>query len=125
MHENTLGIVTILIKFLINLMFSRLDKFDGPIFKGAYIRGWGRAYIWDVNWATYLGYLRINGIIRHIHKYQVELNNKYISTEKFRVQKSFCVNIFIVYFHLKFFHTYSYCQYIKLTTVCVCVLHNC
>ena len=54
MHENTLGIVTILINFLINLMFSKLDKFDEPIFKGAYIRGGGRAYTWDVNWATYL-----------------------------------------------------------------------
>ena len=47
MHENTLGIVTILINFLINLMFGRLDKFDGPIFKGVYIRGGGRAHIWD------------------------------------------------------------------------------
>ena len=64
---------------------------------------------------------RVNGILRYIHKYQVEINNKYISTEKFRVQKSFCANIFIVYFHLKFFHTYSYCQYIKLTSVCMCV----
>ena len=33
-------------------MFSRFDKFDGPIFKGAYIRG---AYIRDVNWVTYWG----------------------------------------------------------------------
>ena len=32
-------------------MFSRLDKFDGPIFEVAYIQG---AYIWDVNWITYL-----------------------------------------------------------------------
>ena len=37
-HENT---------FLVNLMFRRLDKFDGPIF--------GEAYIRDVNWVTYLG----------------------------------------------------------------------
>ena len=63
MHENTLGIVTILIKFLINLMFSRLDKFVGPTFKGAYIRGWGRAYIWDVNWATYLGVVHLGGVL--------------------------------------------------------------
>ena len=39
--------------FLVNLMFSRLDKFDGPIIEGAYIRG--EAYIRDVNWITYLG----------------------------------------------------------------------
>ena len=63
MHENTLGIVTILIKFLINLMFSRLDKFVGPTFKGAYIRGWGRAYIWDVNWATYLAVVHLGGVL--------------------------------------------------------------
>ena len=48
MHENTCGRVN----FLINLMFSRLDKFDGPIFEGAYVR---EAYIRDVNWVTYLG----------------------------------------------------------------------
>ena len=61
MHENTLGIVTILINFLINLMFGRLDKFDGPIFKGVYIRGGGRAHIWDVNWATYLEVVHSGG----------------------------------------------------------------
>ena len=33
MHENTCGRV----KFLVNLMFRRLDKFDGPIFGGEYI----------------------------------------------------------------------------------------
>ena len=27
--------------FLVNLMFSRLDKCDGPIIEGAYIRGGG------------------------------------------------------------------------------------
>ena len=79
-----------------------------------------RLYIWGGSYVQ-RGGVRINGILRYTHKYQVEINNKYISTEKFRVQKSFCVNIFIVYFHLKFFHTYSYCQYIKLTTVCVYV----
>ena len=47
MHKNTCGRVT----FLVNLMFSRLDRFDGPIFGGGHIRG---AYIWDVNWVTYL-----------------------------------------------------------------------
>ena len=31
MRENTLGRVT----FLTNLMLSRLEKFDGPIFEGA------------------------------------------------------------------------------------------
>ena len=55
MQENTLKIMAILINFLINLMFSGVDKFDGPIFMGAYIRGRGMAYNWDVNWATYLG----------------------------------------------------------------------
>ena len=29
------------IKFLINLMFSRLEKFDEPIFKAVYIGGGG------------------------------------------------------------------------------------
>ena len=48
MHENTWEIVT----FLINLMFSRLDKFDRSLFEGVYI--WA-AYIWDVNLDTYLG----------------------------------------------------------------------
>ena len=39
--------------FSVNLMFRRLDKFDGPIFGGSYI--WrGEAYIQDVNWVTYL-----------------------------------------------------------------------
>ena len=40
--------------FLIKLMFSRLDKFDGPIFEVVYIRGGGglrlrmviRLHIW-------------------------------------------------------------------------------
>ena len=36
MHENTWERVT----FLINLMFSRLDNFDGPIFEG---RAWRRS----------------------------------------------------------------------------------
>ena len=40
--------------FLVNLMFSRLDKCDGPIIEGAYIRG-GGAYIRDAHWITYLG----------------------------------------------------------------------
>ena len=49
-------------------MFSRLDKFDEPIFEGAYIR--------DVEWVTYLGGVysvgglytggRINGILRYL-----------------------------------------------------------
>ena len=43
MRENTYGRVT----FLINLMFSRRDSFDGSIFEGT--------YIWDVNCVTHLG----------------------------------------------------------------------
>ena len=45
-------------KFLINMMFSRLNKLDGPIFEGVYTRGGGGGegtYIWDVNWVRYLG----------------------------------------------------------------------
>ena len=51
---------------LVNLMFRKLDKFDGPIFgEGGYIR--------DVNWITYLGaYIRgadkrggINRVLRY------------------------------------------------------------
>ena len=34
-------------------MFSRLDKFDGPIFGGMGI--YTGSYIRDVNWFTYLG----------------------------------------------------------------------
>ena len=44
---------------LVNLMFCRLDKFDGPIFGGrreANIRGPGEGdYIPDVHWVKYLG----------------------------------------------------------------------
>ena len=37
-------------------MFSRLEKFDGPIFEVAYIwQGGGGGYIWSVNWVRYLG----------------------------------------------------------------------
>ena len=38
-------------------MFSRLEKFDGPIFEVAYIwqGGGGGGYIWSVNWVRYLG----------------------------------------------------------------------
>ena len=39
--------------FLVNLMFRRLDKFDGPIFRGSYIRR-GEAYIQDINWVSHL-----------------------------------------------------------------------
>ena len=63
--------------FLVNLMFRRFEKFDGPIFGGAYIRG---AYVRDANRVTYLGaYIwgggslctggRINGILRYVFKY--------------------------------------------------------
>ena len=44
MYENTCGRVT----FLVDLMFGRLDKFDGLIFGGgggAYIRGGGGLYL--------------------------------------------------------------------------------
>ena len=56
MHENTQGSVT----FFINLVFSRLEKFDGSRFEGAYIQG---AYIWDVDWIKYLGDLYTGGIL--------------------------------------------------------------
>ena len=36
-------------------MFSRLDKFDGPIIRGAYIQEGEGVYIRGVNWVTYLG----------------------------------------------------------------------
>ena len=43
-------------------MFGRLDKFDGPIFGVSIYGGQGRgggggwmAFIWHVNWITYLG----------------------------------------------------------------------
>ena len=39
--------------FLTNLMFSRLDRFDGSIFERLYIGAGG--YIRGVNWVTYLG----------------------------------------------------------------------
>ena len=72
MHENTLGRVT----FFVNLMFRRLDKFDGPMFGvgsgGGGVRIYEGAYIRDANWVTYLGGVysgggvytggRINGI---------------------------------------------------------------
>ena len=68
MLENTWGRVTV----LVNLMFCRLDKFDGLYSgRGAYIQG---TYIQDVNWVTYLGGVysvgliygeRINGILRY------------------------------------------------------------
>ena len=47
MYENTRGRVT----FLVDLMFRRLGKFDGPIFreKGACVQ--------NVNWVTYVGYI--------------------------------------------------------------------
>ena len=51
MHKKTWGRLT----FLLNLMFSSLDKFDGPIFNGDYLQ-WG-TYIQNVNWVTYLGCL--------------------------------------------------------------------
>ena len=57
MHENAWGRVA----FLVNLMFCKLDKFNGPIFgEGAYMRG---AYIRDINWLTYLGaYIQGGGV---------------------------------------------------------------
>ena len=61
MYENTCGRVT----FLVDLMFGRLDKFDGLIFGGRgggeHIFGGGGGYIWDVNWVTYLGGVHIPG----------------------------------------------------------------
>ena len=56
--------------FLVNLMFGRIDKFDGPIFGGrAYMRGGELIFemliglhIWGAN-VIYGG--RINGILRY------------------------------------------------------------
>ena len=48
MHENTCGRVTL----LVNLMFRRLDKFDGPIFGGEYIG------------VTYIGVIYSGGTIK-------------------------------------------------------------
>ena len=48
-------------------MFSRLDKFDGPIFEGAYVR---EAYIRDVNWVTYLGSVYSGGGGRGVDLYK-------------------------------------------------------
>ena len=39
--------------YKMNLMFSRLDKFVGPIFEGAYIQNRGRGK--EFNGVTYLG----------------------------------------------------------------------
>ena len=47
----------------INLMFSRLDKFDGPIFEEVYICG---VYIWDVNWVTNFGGVYLRGFMEGI-----------------------------------------------------------
>ena len=55
MHENTLGRVT----FLVNLLFRRLGKVDGPILRRrereAYVHIYGGTFIRVVNWVTYLG----------------------------------------------------------------------
>ena len=68
-------------RFLVNLMFRRLDKLDGPVFGRAYIQGWGwgwggAAYIRDVICFTYLRDVysgsglyrgrRINGILQYV-----------------------------------------------------------
>ena len=63
MHENTCGRVT----FLVNLMFDRLDKFDGLIFRGL-IYGGGEAYIiYDDIW----GGAYIRGCINWILQYTI------------------------------------------------------
>ena len=50
-------------------MFSRLDKYDGPIIRGAYIREGEGVYIRDVNWVTYLGNVYSEGgERRHINR---------------------------------------------------------
>ena len=70
MDENTWGRV----KFLVNLMFCRLDKFDGPVFERGEEGIYMGAYIRDSNWVTYLvsvysvGFYTgglINGILRY------------------------------------------------------------
>ena len=77
-HVDTWVTVT----FLVNLMFRRRNKFDGPIYEGgdagSIYRG---AYFQDVNWVTYLkvyirvrtyrrAYIRgrINGILRYCYR---------------------------------------------------------
>ena len=61
MHENARGRVT----FLLNLMFSRLDKSDDAIFGRECV-----AYIRNVHWVTYLGgvYSRRRAYIRRRFK---------------------------------------------------------
>ena len=49
MDENTWGRV----KFLVNLMFCRLDKFDGPVFEG----GEEGIYMGGLYSGFYLGYI--------------------------------------------------------------------
>ena len=68
MHEKTWGRV----KFLINMMFSRLNKLDGPIFEGVYIRGdggggliFGMLIGLDI-WEAYIRRKHINGILLYI-----------------------------------------------------------
>ena len=58
---------------------------------------------------------------RYIYKFQIEINNRYISTEAFQTLshwwnclKSFCASIFVFYFHLKFLHGYSMYVYMYM-----------
>ena len=67
MHKNNGGRVT----FLVNLMFSRLDKFDGPIFGRCMYDG-GRLILGMLIglhiWGAYIRRGRINEILRYIVK---------------------------------------------------------
>ena len=63
MHENTWGRV----KFLVNLIFTKLEKFDGPLVKGGGMGVYmGRgSYIHNINYVCGGIYgTRINGILR-------------------------------------------------------------
>ena len=76
MHENTRGRVT----FLVNLMFRRLDKFDGPIFGGGWGCGhiYGGAYIWDANWFTYLRGVYSGGVLTGFYGVFLNFVEKYV-----------------------------------------------
>ena len=79
MHENTRRRVT----FLVNLMFSRLDKFNGPMFGGRRIYG---GLIFGILiglhiWGEYIRGGRINGVLWYLLKNS--LIDKHSSLEKY------------------------------------------
>ena len=93
MYEETWVTVT----FLANLMFCRLNKFDGLIFGGGGAgRIYRRAYFQDVNWVTYLGctfgWGLIDGLI-----YRGALTEFYgIATDYLPSKKHFFLGKFII-----------------------------